>query len=97
MTMLDRMRRHRGWLKWSLGLVAVTMVIFFIPQDYLRPTTTVGAAPSETIAEVEGRSLTAGDFQQRYLQQVSLLEIADGQRMAVHFGDGLAGSGTHRR
>ena len=21
MTMLDRMRRHRGWLKWSLGLV----------------------------------------------------------------------------
>ena len=70
MTMLDRMRRHRGWLKWSLGLVAVTMVIFFIPQDYLRPTTTVGAAPSETIAEVEGRSLTAGDFQQRYLQQI---------------------------
>jgi peptidyl-prolyl cis-trans isomerase D len=70
MTMLDRMRRHRGWLKWSLGLVAVTMVIFFIPQDYLRPTTTVGAAPSETIAEVEGHSLTAGDFQQRYLQQI---------------------------
>src|SRR5678815_647418 len=30
----------------------------------------VGAAPSETIAEVEGRSLTAGDFQQRYLQQI---------------------------
>jgi len=66
MTMLDRMRRHRGWLKWSLGLVAVTMVIFFIPQDYLRPSTTVGAAPTETIAEVEGHSLTAGDFRQRY-------------------------------
>ena len=43
MTMLDRMRRHRSWLKWSLGLVAVTMVIFFIPQDYLQPTTSVGA------------------------------------------------------
>ena len=70
MTMLDRMRRHRGWLKWSLGLVAVTMVIFFIPQDYLRPTTTVGTQPSETIAEVDGRSLIVGDFQQRYLQQV---------------------------
>ena len=52
MTMLDRMRRHRGWLKWSLGLVAVTMVIFFIPQDYLQPTTTVGPAPNEAIAEV---------------------------------------------
>jgi len=70
MTMLDRMRRHRGWLKWSLGLVAVTMVIFFIPQDYLRPSTTVGAAPTETIAEVEGHSLTAGDFRQRYQQQM---------------------------
>jgi peptidyl-prolyl cis-trans isomerase D len=70
MTMLDRMRRHRSWLKWSLGLVAVTMVIFFIPQDYLRPTTAVGAAPTETVAEVDGRTLTAGDFQQRYLLQV---------------------------
>ncbi len=73
MTMLDLMRRHRGWLKWSLGLVAVTMVIFFIPQDYLQPTTTVGAAPGEMIAEVNGRALTAGDFQQRYLQQLQAL------------------------
>jgi peptidyl-prolyl cis-trans isomerase D len=70
MTMLDRMRRHRGWLKWSLGLVAVTMVIFFIPQDYLQTTPSVGAAPNEVIAEVEGRTLTAGDFQQRYLLQM---------------------------
>jgi peptidyl-prolyl cis-trans isomerase D len=70
MTMLDRMRRHRGWLKWSLGLVAVTMVIFFIPQDYLQPTTSVGAAPSEAVAEVDGRALTVGDFQQRYLMQL---------------------------
>ncbi len=70
MTMLDRMRRHRGWLKWSLGLVAVTMVIFFIPQDYLQPTTSVGAAPGEAIAEVDGRELKAGDFQQRYLLQM---------------------------
>ena len=70
MTMLDRMRRHRGWLKWSLGLVAVAMVIFFIPQDYLQPTTSVGAAPGEAIAEVDGRELKAGDFQQRYLLQM---------------------------
>ena len=70
MTMLDRMRRHRGWLKWSLGLVAVAMVIFFIPQDYLQTTPSVGAAPNEVIAEVEGRTLTAGDFQQRYLLQM---------------------------
>src|SRR4030095_11557038 len=81
MTMLDRMRRHRSWLKWSLGLVAVTMVIFFIPQDYLRPSTTVGAAPSETIAEVDGRPLLAGEFQQRYLQQM--------QQYRQQFGAGI--------
>jgi peptidyl-prolyl cis-trans isomerase D len=81
MTMLDRMRRHRSWLKWSLGLVAVTMVIFFIPQDYLQPTTSVGAAPSETIAEVDGRLVTAGDFQQRYLLQI--------QQYRQQFGAGI--------
>jgi peptidyl-prolyl cis-trans isomerase D len=81
MTMLDRMRRHRGWLKWSLGLVAVTMVIFFIPQDYLQPTTSVGAAPNEAIAEVDGRELTAGEFQQRYLFQV--------QNYRNQFGPGM--------
>jgi peptidyl-prolyl cis-trans isomerase D len=70
MTMLDRMRRHRNWLKWSLGLVVVAMAIFFIPQDFLQPATSVGASPREVIAEVEGHELTAGDFQQRYLMQV---------------------------
>jgi peptidyl-prolyl cis-trans isomerase D len=72
MTMLDRMRRHKGWLKWSLGLVAAAMAVFLIPTDFLGPTTstTVGASPRETIAEVDGRELTAGDFQQRYLSQI---------------------------
>jgi peptidyl-prolyl cis-trans isomerase D len=72
MTMLDRMRRHRGWLKWSLGLVAAAMAVFLIPTDFLGPTTTttVGASPTETIAEVDGRELTAGDFQQRYFSQI---------------------------
>src|SRR5688572_15791703 len=72
MTMLDRMRRHKGWLKWSLGLVAAAMAVFLIPTDFLGPTTTttVGASPGETIAEVDGRELTAGDFQQRYYSQI---------------------------
>ena len=34
MTMLDRMRRHKGWLKWSLALVVLTFVVFYIP-DFL--------------------------------------------------------------
>ena len=71
MTMLDRMRRHRGWLKWSLGLVVVAMAVFFIPTDSLQPAgSSVGAAPNEVVADVDGHELTAGDFQQRYLSQI---------------------------
>ena len=60
MTMLDRMRRHRDWLKWSLGLVCVAFVLFYIP-DFLRGTG-ADAASSDTIAKVEGREITRADF-----------------------------------
>jgi len=70
MTMLDRMRRHKGWLKWSLALVVLAFVIFYIP-DFLQPQpTTVGAMPGEVIADIEGRRVTVADFQSRYLSQV---------------------------
>src|SRR4051812_50151078 len=71
MTMLDRMRRHKGWLKWSLALVVLTFVVFYIPDFLGRNTaTTLGAAPREVIAEVGGHDLTAGDFQSRYQAQL---------------------------
>ena len=70
MTMLDRMRRHKNWLKWSLAFVVLTFVLLYIP-DFLQTTPTAGGAgPREVIAEVNGRALTAGDFQQRYLTQI---------------------------
>jgi peptidyl-prolyl cis-trans isomerase D len=70
MTMLDRMRRHKGWLKWSLALVVLTFVAFYIPSFLDESITTVGATPREVIAEVGGQDLTAGQFQQRYQAQV---------------------------
>jgi len=71
MTMLDRMRRHKGWLKWSLALVVLTFIVFYIPDFLGRNTaTTLGAAPREVIAEVNGHDLTAGDFQARYQSQI---------------------------
>jgi peptidyl-prolyl cis-trans isomerase D len=71
MTMLDRMRRHKGWLKWSLGLVCLTFVAFYIPSFLDNGSGAVGAAgPNEVIATVAGHDLTAGDFQQRYQAQV---------------------------
>jgi peptidyl-prolyl cis-trans isomerase D len=71
MTMLDRMRRRKAVLKWSLGAVVVALGLFFIPQDFLQPSmTTVGAAPREVVAQVDGHALTAGEFQQRYYAQL---------------------------
>ncbi len=78
MTMLDRMRRHKGWLKWSLALVVLTFVVFYIP-DFL--TTTTGASPNETIADVEGEPITVGSFTRRYNAQVQAYRNAYGGQM----------------
>lgn len=78
MTMLDRMRRHKGWLKWSLALVVLTFVVFYIP-DFL--TTTTGASPNETIADVEGEPITVGSFTRRYNAQVHAYRNAYGGQM----------------
>ena len=75
MTMLDRMRRHKGWLKWSLALVVLTFVVFYIP-DFL--TTSTGAAPSEVLADVEGEPITVGAFTRRYNAQVQAYRNAYG-------------------
>ena len=56
MTMLDRMRRHRNWLKWSLGLVCLAFVIFYIPDFLQTPTTDLAA--TDTVAIVECRPLS---------------------------------------
>jgi peptidyl-prolyl cis-trans isomerase D len=78
MTMLDRMRRHKGWLKWSLALVVLTFVVFYIP-DFL--TTTTGASPNETLADVEGQPITVGTFTRRYNAQVQAYRNAYGGQL----------------
>ena len=78
MTMLDRMRRHKGWLKWSLALVVLTFVVFYIP-DFL--TTSTGAAPSEVLAEVDGEPITVGTFTRRYNAQLTNYRNAYGGQM----------------
>jgi peptidyl-prolyl cis-trans isomerase D len=80
MTMLDRMRRHRDWLKWSLGLVCVAFVLFYIP-DFLRGTG-ADAASSDTVAKVEGREITAGDFRRTYQAQLQAYRSAYGNNMS---------------
>ena len=80
MTMLDRMRRHRDWLKWSLGLVCLAFVIFYIP-DFLRGSG-ADAASGDTVANVEGREITAGDFRRTYQAQLQAYRSAYGGNMS---------------
>jgi peptidyl-prolyl cis-trans isomerase D len=56
MTMLDRMRRHRGWLKWLLGIVAVSMAAFFVPWHNRQPQL------NDAVARVDGTPITTGEF-----------------------------------
>jgi peptidyl-prolyl cis-trans isomerase D len=78
MTMLDRMRRHKAWLKWSLALVVLTFVVFYIPDFLTRNT---GAASSDVLAEVEGEPITVGTFTRRYNAQLTNYRNAYGGQM----------------
>jgi len=77
MTMLDRMRQHRNWLKWSLGLVVVTFILLYIP-DFLSPPSGGGINSKEVLADVEGRQITAGDFRRIYYEQIQAYRAAYG-------------------
>jgi peptidyl-prolyl cis-trans isomerase D len=70
MTMLDRMRRHRNWLKWSLGLVVLTFIAFYIPSFLDTTGTSVGASASDVVATVNGTDIRGLDFQRRYQNQI---------------------------
>ena len=80
MTMLDRMRRHRDWLKWSLGLVCVAFVLFYIP-DFLRGSG-ADAASSDTVAKVDGREISSADFRRTYQAQLQAYRSAYGGNMS---------------
>ena len=77
MTMLDNMRRHKAWLKWSLGLVVVTFVLLYVPSFL----DTGGPTANDTIATVDGRAVKAGDFRTMYAQQVDAYRQAYGANL----------------
>jgi peptidyl-prolyl cis-trans isomerase D len=80
MTMLDQMRRHMDWLKWSLGIVVVSFVLFYIP-DFLKGSG-ADAASGDTIATVQGREITTGEFRRTYQAQLQAYRSAYGGNMS---------------
>jgi peptidyl-prolyl cis-trans isomerase D len=77
MTMLDRMRRHRHWLKWSLALVVLAFVAVYIPTGDSANGAGLGAA----VASVEGNEITVGEFRQAYARQMDQYRAAYGAQM----------------
>jgi peptidyl-prolyl cis-trans isomerase D len=70
MTMLDRMRRHKGWLKWSLAFVVVAFILLYIPSFMETPGMPAGA--TDVIASVDGRDITVARFRRAYQQQIQM-------------------------
>jgi peptidyl-prolyl cis-trans isomerase D len=87
MTMLDRMRRHQNWLKWSLGLVVVAFILLYIPDFIGGTRNPIGGGQSgaynlnDTVASVEGRRITAGEFRRTYMNQLQQYRQAYGGEM----------------
>ena len=80
MTMLDRMRRHKNWLKWSLAIVVVAFVALYIPS-FMRDQNLDGASPYGVVASVEGRDITVARFRRVYNQQIQAYRNAYGGSM----------------
>jgi peptidyl-prolyl cis-trans isomerase D len=78
--MLDRMRRHKAWLQWSLVLVVLAFIIFYIP-DFLRGSG-ADATSGDTIASVEGHPITSGEFRRTYQAQLQAYRSAYGSNMS---------------
>jgi len=70
MTMLDRMRRHRNWLKWSLAIVCVSFVLLYIPS--FLGDSRQGAANNAVVAQVNGQEISAAQFRRIYQQQIQM-------------------------
>jgi peptidyl-prolyl cis-trans isomerase D len=79
MTMLDRMRRHKNWLKWSLFIVVLAFIFLYIPE--FLPDPSGAAGPNAVVASVEGREINVARFRRAYQQQMQAYQSAYGANM----------------
>jgi peptidyl-prolyl cis-trans isomerase D len=79
MTMLDRMRRHKNWLKWSLAIVVLAFILLYIPDFLSNPG--AGAGANDVVASVDGRDITVNRFRRAYNQQMQQYRAAYGANM----------------
>lgn len=96
--MLDRMRRHKGWLKWSLALVVLAFVFLYFP-GFMDQTGGVGlpggaALPGDVVARVGDKEISLIEFQQIYSRQLQAYRLESGGEISE---DMLRSLGIDRR
>ena len=90
--MLDGMRRHKGWLKWSLALVCLAFVFLYVP-DFFDQSGASGL-PNSVLARVGTHEITTMEFRRIYLQQVQNYRVQTGEEISE---DVLRSLGVHRQ
>ncbi len=73
--MLDGMRRHKGWLKWSLALVCLAFVFLYVPGFVDQG---MQGLPNTVLARVGEHEITVMQFRQVYLQQLQAYRLQSG-------------------
>ena len=81
MTMLDSMRRHIGWLKWSLGLVCLAFVFLYVPA--FQPTPPPTGALTDVLATIGNQQITVGQFRAVYLRQLQSYQAQSGDEVTA--------------
>lgn len=76
MTMLDRMRRHKAWLKWTLALAGFALLVLGFPLLQPPPETT--GALTDVLARVGDHEITVGEFQTLYRRQLQSYQVQSG-------------------
>ena len=76
MTMLDRMRRHKAWLKWTLALAGFALLVLGFPL--LQPPPEAPGALTGVLAQVGDQEITVGEFQALYRRQLQSYQVQSG-------------------
>ena len=76
MTMLDRMRRHKAWLKWTLALAGFALLVLGFPL--IQPPPETPGALTDVLAQVGDQEITVGEFQTLYRRQLQSYQVQSG-------------------
>ncbi len=76
MTMLDRMRRHKAWLKWTLALAGFALLVLGFPL--IQPPPETPGTLTDVLAQVGDQEITVGEFQTIFRRQLQSYQVQSG-------------------